>query len=229
MFYMNTQQTKTLSGKILEKLLSAKADRDNPLTEERLASELGVSRTPIREALKGLGKTGILERRKGKGVYLKEHSLSEVVALYEIRSVLEGFAARLASERATVADLEELGMLIREFRAAVEREDSERVWSSDVKFHGKVIQLSNNPFLIRIMDDFNILARVMGTTVPAMNFARLGESPYPHEKLMEAMASGDADECERRFRGHTQWARKKLIERVLGVKLDESAEDRLTQ
>ena len=108
----------TLVAGIAQTLFSLRAFEDNPATEQALADTFGVSRMPIRDALKELEKDGLVERRKGKGVWLKRPSITEMAELHDVRCVLEGFTCRLASERIREQDLSELRRSARIFEQA---------------------------------------------------------------------------------------------------------------
>ncbi|NIA07863.1 MAG: FCD domain-containing protein [Actinobacteria bacterium] len=210
-----------LAKKIQKALLSANALRDRPMTEQQLADRFGVSRSPIRDALKGLEKGGIIERRKKKGIYLKAHSVTDMLALYDVRSALEGFAARLAAEGARPKDLAQLRLLARKCQELLrERKDFEKSQEVDTAFHKRIIQLSGNPWLASIMENFHILRRVFRLNHMDHPFSRPSSSPYSHEKLVEALERGNGDECERLFRAHVQWAKQGLIKESLGVRLN---------
>ena len=94
-----------LIEKIRGLLFASNPSETSPMTEQELGKRFDLSRTPVRDALKVLENEGLIERRKRKGIYLKALSISEVLALYDVRSVLEGFAGRLAAGRAKVKDL----------------------------------------------------------------------------------------------------------------------------
>lgn len=214
------KQENTLLEKVIEQLFSANATEDNPLTEQQLAQTCGVSRTPIRDVLKGLEKEGMVERRKKKGVYLKILSLSEIVALHDVRSVLEGFAARLAKANITEKDLTELERLAQKYREARQRGDLLIAREADIAFHKMIVRLSCNCFLSKIMSNFALLERVfrmqLSSQLPA---GETSPPPCPHEKIVKTFKTGSEDECEIVVRSHAQWSKQSLIEESLGQKL----------
>lgn len=219
---MRTQAPpENLASRIRDVLL----DRDDPtqvrMTEQQLGERFGVSRSPVRDALKELEKDGIIERRKRKGILLKPPSLAEILALYDVRSVLEGLAARLVAERATAADLKELASLARAFAQARRDRDFDKAEAVDTAFHRTIVELADNPWLRKVMDNFDIVRKVFRSTVQAKPIVRRRQSPYSHEKMVQALTRGDPDQCESIFRRHIQWSKQSVVESASGMRLDQ--------
>ena len=191
------------------------------MTEQKLGERFGVSRSPVRDALKELEKDGIIERRKRKGIRLKPPSLAEILALYDVRSVLEGLAARLLAERATAADLRELAALAQSFTQARRDRDFDQAEAVDAAFHRRAVELSGNPWLAKIMDNFDIVRKMFRSTSPTKAAIGRRPSPYSHEKMVQALTRADAEECETIFRRHVQWSKQAVVEGASGVKLDQ--------
>lgn len=110
-----------------------------PLSELALTEEFGVSRTPVREALKQLQTEGLVEIRPRVGTFVTTPSRREIMELFEMKELLEGAAARLLARRGRVAEIDLLERNLREADAAVERDDRERYAELVQEFHDLLI------------------------------------------------------------------------------------------
>ena len=161
-----------------------------PLTETALAERLGVSRTPIREALKRLEQDGLVERH-GRGVRVRVRSPEEILEIYEVRVALEAAAARGAALRRTDLDLSRLRAIHTEMLALSESQQDERVtWNT--RFHEALRRASHNAtleeFMVRLVSQ---VSRYPQTTLsyPGRWDLILRE----HEEMISAIADRDAD------------------------------------
>ena len=214
------QTSANLSEEIVEVLFSEGAFEDKPVTEQQLADRFQVSRTPIREALKELEGFDIIARKQKKGIHLKKPSIELLVAVYDVRSALEGFAGRLATQKVTDEDLRELETLARQFTEGREEGHHEKCEAANIAFHNKIIELSGNPLLIQIMKSFSIIRQAFKLAYSIQPERKGVTTPYPHEEIVEKMKAGDTEGCEKLLRAHIQRAKKGLIEQLLGFKLD---------
>jgi DNA-binding GntR family transcriptional regulator len=209
-----------LSEQILEHLFKINPTEENPTTESALAKKFRVSRTPVREALKDLASEGFIVRKKRKGIYIKPLAIDEIVAVYDLRAVLEGFAARVAAERAAEADIEylmDLALRFTELRRGGDMEEAEEV---DLAFHRKIIELSGNPFLVRIMENLGILDRAFKLMYPDPSYKNRNVRSFPHEKVVDALKKGDPGECEDSVRMHIQNSKQFIVEDAFGFKMN---------
>jgi len=194
------------------------------VTEEQLAKLLGVSRTPVREALQGLEKEGFLVRLRRKGISINKPSLKEITEIHDLRALLEGYAGRLfAEKKINGADLKELEKLAVRHEKALTQADGAAAEMLDELFHGKIAQLSGNSFLLRILGHFNILHRTFQISYALQLYPRIEDSPYTHRKIIEILRGCDPDECERILWSHVQWAKQRWIEMVLDTKVNHVA------
>src|SRR5579864_2463889 len=123
------------------------------LVEADLAQRLGVSRTPVREALTRLATEGMVVVQGASGLVAADVG-SELADIYGIRQVLEGYAARLASTRMTPAELDRLDLLARQLRAAIDAGDLERQAESNNAFHLAVAEASRSTRLVKLIADY---------------------------------------------------------------------------
>jgi DNA-binding GntR family transcriptional regulator len=173
------------------------------VTEQELVQRLGVSRTPIREALSRLAQHGLVSRLPGSSVVVETMDLSRYVQLAEVRGVLESYAARLFVRNATEADmavLEQLGQAVDEAAGGHDRERERRV---ETQFHDFLVKRSGNVELTALLERTNLLTTFFGLPVPATNRSASPPVPGLHEKLVAVLRQRDPDEAERAMRSHT--------------------------
>lgn len=119
------------------------------IVEKTLTSELGVSRTPVREALILLEREGLVRSETNRGFFVRVFTADDVQHIFTMRTTLENFAAELAIDHLTDDDFHNLEHLIDEQERAIERMDFKAVRSKDMSFHGTFLQKSQHPLLIR--------------------------------------------------------------------------------
>ncbi len=116
-------------------ILSGRLNPGEKLTEEHLAKKIGVSRTPVREALHKLESEGLIKPRKKRGFFVSGDSKEEVEELFEIRSILEGYALRVVSERISDELLERLSGFIEKAEKALRNRRIDEVFRWNTRFH----------------------------------------------------------------------------------------------
>ena len=136
-----------------EAILKGKIEPGERLMEISLANKLGVSRTPIREAIRKLELEGLVVMTPRKGAVVSEITLKDLRDVLEVRTNLEQLAVKLACEKAGQDDIEELKQLHREFQQTLLQEDLTKVAEADVRFHDKIYQITDNKRLIQILNN----------------------------------------------------------------------------
>lgn len=181
-----------------------------PLVEADIAEWLKVSRTPVRESMQRLAADGlIISRRRRWFVY--EHSREEIIELYEIRAALEGYAARLASQRATDEQLEQISQC-RTATLPDDGEQRERVVVNE-QFHDLVIAAANNHRLAQLIERnrlFHFNYRIASLYTPA----DLEVSSRQHLELLQAVCARDGDTAERVARHHIEHSLKLILDKL---------------
>jgi DNA-binding GntR family transcriptional regulator len=164
------------------------------LREEDLAHRLGVSRTPIREALNRLEAEGIVERRSNRRVHLREMDAHQVVDIFAVRAILEPAAARLAAERADGAFVESLRILVDRMEVArlTRPPDLKAYRQANEAFHWAILARSANPTLDSTV---RMVARrpIVGPTFNGWSSEELQRSQAHHKELLAAFECRDAD------------------------------------
>ena len=168
------------------------------LMEIQLAEKLGVSRTPIREAIRKLELEGLVKIIPNKGAYVTGITPKDVQDIYMIRSILEGMCARWATEHITPEQIEQLEeiVLLSEFHLKKDKDKVVQVSDLDGKFHHVLYEASNSRIMEHTLSDFHKyvkMARML--SVGAKN--RAEKSIEEHKAILEAIKKGDADEAER--------------------------------
>ncbi len=123
------------------------------LMEVQLAEKLGVSRTPVREAIRKLELEGLVVMVPRKGAYVSDLDAKDLLNVLEVRSSLEGLAASLAAERITDEEIERLKGILEEFQKNIELGDNEALIRLDKEFHDLIFAASRNDKLIQIVNN----------------------------------------------------------------------------
>ena len=172
------------------------------IDELKIAEELGISRTPLREALKVLAAEGLVTMRVRRGAYVAESSAKDLADVYHLLALLETDAAQGLAERATDAQLAELLKLHAELEAALG--DAARFFALNEAFHLRVLELADNPWRLRMVQDLR-KAMKLHRQHSLLKQGRLATSLAEHQALMQALRARDpvrTAECMRRhFQG----------------------------
>jgi DNA-binding GntR family transcriptional regulator len=183
------------------------------LMEIQLADELGVSRTPIREALRKLELEGFIVMVPRKGAYVADLSFKDIADVFEIRAALEGLAAGLAAERITDEELEEMERYLVEKADAIARNDMERLVEVDTGFHDIIYRASRNERLTSIINNLREQIqrfRTMSLAYPGRSKRSLEE----HRNIIEAIQSRDAQLARQVAQEHIENAETSMIEAI---------------
>ena len=186
------------------------------LMEIQMAEELGVSRTPIREALRKLELEGFIVMVPRKGAYVSDLSFKDIADVFEIRAALEGLAAGLAAERITEEELERMERLLVEKQEAITQDDISKLVEVDTKFHELMYQASRNVRLGSIISNLREQIqrfRLTSLSYPGRNKLSLEE----HKKIVEAIQARDYQMARQLATEHIENAENVLIE---CIKLD---------
>jgi len=137
-------------GYLREAILEGKLEPGKRLMEMQLAEDLGVSRTPVREAIRKLELEGLVVMVPRKGAYVADVSIKDMVEVLEIRAALEGLAASLAAERMTPKDVKILKVLADEFKKFHLEQNFKGMIEKDIEFHEKIFESTGNEKLYQM-------------------------------------------------------------------------------
>jgi DNA-binding GntR family transcriptional regulator len=207
-------------------VLSGHFNPGERLTEERLAKKLGVSRTPVREALHKLESEGLIKPLETRGFIVSRDSKDEVEELFELRAILEGYALRIISEKISEEDLKQLDRLVAGAEDALRRKRMEEVFKWNTKFHdtlhGIVVDKKR---LHRLL--VNIRKYVLRYRMDTLQYPDGGKRAVDgHRKILLALKLKDPDLCERMMREHIQEA-KADAEQFLFERTYEDVDDKI--
>ena len=168
------------------------------LTETELAQRLGISRTPVREALHRLHAMGLAEHGPQRGLIVAHLSYDQIRQLFAVREGLEGMATRLAAEHATRAEVNVLRELVEEDRKYT---DPFELQARNKLLHRQIVQASHNQFMIEALNNLRIhMSLLPGSTYSRPE--RIVSAQRDHEEIIEAIAQGDGERAERAARTH---------------------------
>lgn len=180
---------------IREDILSGKYKKEEELKEKTIGEELGVSRTPVREALRQLELEGLVTIIPNKGAYVVGFSLQDIQDIYEIRSVLEGLCARRAAVRATSEQIEELEEILYLTEFHVRKGHMEQMVELDSKFHEILYEASNSKILEHALRDYHhYLERVRKVSLASPK--RAAQSNEEHRQILEAVKERNEKKAE---------------------------------
>lgn len=194
------------------------------LMEVQLADELGVSRTPVREAIRKLEHEGFVVMIPRKGAYVADISLKDVVEIFDVRTALEALAAQLAAERASDEDLERTERILVEYGECVESGDIARLIEVDTRFHEAIYQMAGNS---RLKQMLSLLGeQVMRyRTMTLSHKPRMRKALEEHRRIVEAIAARDAQRAARLAREHIESAEHALMALMAAKGSGEAAGD----
>lgn len=196
-------------------ILSGAIDPGTRLGEVELAEQLGVSRTPVREALRRLAADGLVEVRPNRGARVAQWSTGDLEEIYELRALLESHGAARAAGRIEAAKLAGLEDLCTAMEACVRRgrkRDLDRLTSLNADFHQRVLDASDSPRLTALMP---VVVRVplMVRTFHRYSPEALARSLGHHRELVAALRAGDGEWARSVMRSHVLAARAVLLGR----------------
>ena len=176
------------------------------IDEMALCERFGISRTPLREALKVLNSEGLLELIPRKGSFVRSMDMEELNELFPVMAVLEGLCAREAVENCSPDDLKQLENMHAKLEDYAAQGNIDAYYEQNYVFHQAIQDLSGNKFLQRIIGDLRKilrLARHMQLTIPGRLLASLEE----HRQIMKAFRKHDPDLADQNMQNHLkqQW------------------------
>lgn len=202
-------QTVTLGERAYNKIRNAIAtgvlEPGARLRERELAEKLGISATPIREALQKLEKEGLVVKKDNRGRYVADIALSEVSEIVLIDAALKGIAARLASQKITDEELNSLMKVLQNFNAVIDTASEEELLDLSHQFHAMVYKACRNQVLLNLIDtttafDRRLRLRVLRETGRLVTEEHLAKE---HKEIADALSAHDGDQAEELMRSHT--------------------------
>lgn len=175
---------------IRDRILSGELERGTKLVEERLAEEMGISRTPVRDSIRKLEQEGLIKEKR-----VVNPSDMDLRHVFQVRILLEGFAARHCATYITEESLERLNHCVEIGSTGT----SEEVMAANKEFHEIIVGVTNNPVMIDIIDRMQSIIYLFRKTVVYQKRPMLIEE---HQGIYEAIRQNDADEAEKLMKEH---------------------------
>ena len=169
------------------------------IDELKLAEEYGISRTPLREALKVLATEGLVTMKVRRGAYVTEVSERDLADVYHLLALLESDAAGIVATQATPAQLKELQGLHEELEKAAG--NRERFFEINETFHMRLLEIANNRWRDQMVADLRKVMK-LNRHNSLLKSGRIEESLAEHRAIMQALAARDAEATAQRMREH---------------------------
>ncbi|MBS7526574.1 GntR family transcriptional regulator [Fusibacter paucivorans] len=184
-------------------ILSGELKPGERLMEVTIADQLGVSRTPVREAIRKLEKENFVIMIPRKGAYVADLTKKDILEVLEIRKELEGFAAALAAERMNDTEREKLGRVIEDFNDGMINMDKKRMIDCDNEFHSLIFYASKNQRLINIIFDLHDQFQRF-RLVYFNEFNNFHEIQMSHGRIFEALLLNDPKMARKEAEEHVE-------------------------
>lgn len=211
---MTKLQRHTLNQRVYARLQGLLLRGDIPpgtqLDERSLAEEMGVSRTPLREAIGQLVSEGIVEYRPYRGNFVRTFTVKEINDLFRVRIALESLAMRLAIPKLSQEDIGHIRAILDDVQAALDRNDIEGYNEADGRFHYTIIHTTGNVPLMEALDRLGGqigLVRALANRDPQVVERTAHERPL----ILDALEARDADEAARLMEEHIDGVRRAVV------------------
>ena len=199
------------------KILTGEIASQTRLMEIDLSEKMNVSRTPIREAIKRLADDGLVKVEPRRGAYVANISIKDMLDVFEVREDMEGFVAKLASQRITDNQKVELEKIAHEYEAAIKHPNKEAIIELDEKFHNFIVDCCNNDTLselINYVQELSLRFRYLYYD----DYTLYESTADQHNRIMKAINEGRGEEARQEADAHVK-ALKEFVNE-LGKKMD---------
>ena len=181
------------------------------MMEVELAEDMGVSRTPVREAIRKLEKEGIVTIEPRRGAYASDISIKDMVDVLEVRQMLEGMAASMAAQKVTEEEKLDFVEANSAYKNAVKKGNIEEIIRYDELFHQLIVSYSGNKTLNQLLSQVQELA-LRFRYIYYDDFSRYENMPVEHEEIEEAIISGDTQKAKVVAEEHVERLKKFVID-----------------
>ncbi len=198
-----------VQDEIVRMLRSGELGAGAKLNEVALATKLGVSRGPVREAFRALEESGLVRLEKNRGVYVRHVSLDEADEIYELRAVLDEHAGRRLAQSATPGKVKALRALVERMDRAVAGGDADAYHDANLAFHDRLVELAGNGKLAqlyrRLVNELRLFRRASLDQADA-----LPTSVREHRAIVDRIAAGQAAAAGRMLYDHAMGGRERV-------------------
>lgn len=194
------------------------------LSEIPLARELGISRTPVREAIGLLAAEGFLEQIPNRGTVVRQLASRDIVDLYELREALEVYAVgKVAQQKLGPAQKQELrghveqvqnirNGLLQSGAIRLDKEGMQALGLADLSFHNLILRLAGNARMLKVATETRLLIRIFSLPHAGHDAAQLRDIHQYHRRIAEAIDSGDASGAQRLLAEHIQLSMRERLD-----------------
>ncbi len=169
--------------------------------EQALAIQYGISRTPMREAIKVLAAEGLITMKMRRGAYVTEVSKSDLSQIFTVLALLEGQACREVAKIATEKELDDLDSLHLKLERSAADRDLDLFFAINQQFHDKIQEICANPWMQRVILDLRKVLKLQRRDSLSKR-GRLESSLIEHRKILSALLARDADLAEKLMKEH---------------------------
>jgi len=198
-------------AELRQEIIAGRLGPGDRLVERELAERLGVSRVPVREAIRALVAEGFVTFETPRRTVVRRLTRTDVTELFELREALEVFAAGRAAQRATEEGLAELSALLDSAAQATRTADAEAITDINTRFHDRVLAMAGNGLLTSVMEPVD--GRLRWMTRRNEEWAHL---LVEHRELYEAVASGDAERARDVALAHVRTNYRSTVRHLFG-------------
>lgn len=201
-------------GRIKQMILEYHLRPGQKLEHQALSDRLGMSRTPVREALGRLTEEGFVVRTPHKGYFVQEITEAEAKELFDLREWLELYSVERAIKNSTVKDLRELRAILGSYRKAISQGVSRQMFLVDEDFHLKIAEIAGSSMLKRMLTTLFekiIMKRTMEGISPLSGL----ESYRRHLRIFKAIENRDVREARQQIKEHAQAGREAVLEQIM--------------
>lgn len=208
----------TVYNRLRDDILSQIYKKGEALTESKVTRDLGVSRTPVREAFVQLQLDGLVDAIPNKGVIVRGLSIMDTQDMYDIRAYIEGIATKRACENITPEKLAVLSEAIRNVEEYTKQKDYQGFQKADYEFHDAIVKASNSRIfenMLITMIQYTRIARVKSLSSDGRAPEALGE----HKAIYDAIESRDADKAKELMERHIRNAKESFIKTLINKEI----------
>ncbi len=202
--------TSVVQGELERMILSGELAPGEKLTEMALATRLGVSRGPLREAFRMLDEAGLVRTEKNRGVFVRDLPVEEAIEIFDLRAAMDELVGRRLAQHISPVELKEVRAMVDAMEQAVKAEDAYHYHLLNLQFHDRLVELAGNGKLtaiyrklIKELSLFRRLNLADGWLLPV--------SVSEHRQIVKAIASGDADAAGKAMFDHVMVSKERTI------------------
>lgn len=198
---------------IRQEILAGKMRAGERLVESRLAADLGISRAPVREALKLLRAEGLVAEEPRRGAVVVSLTDADVREIYDVRAALEAHAARVLARARRSEDAAALRLLVERIEQAASEGDVHDLYDADLAFHTTVLELTGNSRLLEVFNRSVTALRAL-ISLDEHAYRSLADVAHEHWPLLEVIECGDEEAAARYAEQHVEDGGKHVVDRL---------------